>query len=144
VGEIPFKAKAAPVTTRYFHYLVARYSSKGVQNYFLKRREGRDIWQGLYEFPLIETVKPVSASRLVLSEEWERLFKGTRAVIESRGKAVMHQISHRIINTRFYEVEIRKPLKGEFLMVPERDLVKYPLPRLIERFFFTTGTRGHR
>jgi A/G-specific adenine glycosylase len=143
VNELPAKSKKAIVTSRYFNYLVARYTKGDKEYYFLKKREGQDIWKGMYEFPLIETEKPVSAARLVQSEEWERLFRGTGAVMIGRGKVVKHQLSHRMIHARFYDVILPKPLKGDYMKVRSQDLELFPVSRLIERYFFTTETRRH-
>lgn len=49
----PVKQKKTRTRDRYFHYLYIIYKGKT----WLSRRKGKDIWEGLYEFPLIETDK---------------------------------------------------------------------------------------
>jgi adenine-specific DNA glycosylase len=51
VDKLPWKARKTKVLDRYFSYIYVR---AGVHT-FIKRREAGDIWQNLYEFPLIET-----------------------------------------------------------------------------------------
>ncbi|MEO8068831.1 MAG: A/G-specific adenine glycosylase, partial [Flavobacteriales bacterium] len=56
IATLPVKVKKQVVRVRYFNYLVLR-SPKGI---FLHQRSGKDIWQGLWEFPLIETGRPAN------------------------------------------------------------------------------------
>ncbi|RZK92973.1 MAG: A/G-specific adenine glycosylase, partial [Hymenobacter sp.] len=51
VALLPVKAKAKAARTRHFHYLVLRHGGQ----LYLKERPGGDIWQGLYDFALVET-----------------------------------------------------------------------------------------
>ncbi len=47
---LPIKAKKAQVKKRYLHYLVLEYANK----LLLKERLEGDVWQGLYDFALVE------------------------------------------------------------------------------------------
>lgn len=47
---LPIKAKKAQVKKRYLHYLVVEYANK----LLLKERLEGDVWQGLYDFALVE------------------------------------------------------------------------------------------
>jgi A/G-specific adenine glycosylase len=143
VGELPSRAKKTAVTARYFHYLVVRMKKKPGTRIFLQKRETPDIWKGLFQFPLIESDRNLSLKKLQLSLEWNKIFKGTGVKVIRSGGIVVHKLSHRVIYARFYEVEISKALRGGFINIPEEQVKNYPLPRLIERFLFTTGTRGH-
>ena len=137
VGEIPLKAKAKQSSGRYFNYLVVRLRQNGNEVLFLRRREKDDIWKGLYEFPLIETDKPVSLKSLMKAEEWEMLFKGTGAVAVKEGKTVKHVLSHRVIHARFHIVFVNKPLKGQFVRISMGELDQFPVPKLIAKFLNT-------
>ena len=65
VADRPVKRGKTRVRDRWFNYLHVASGDRVL----LHRREGRDIWQGLYEFPLIETDAPVDSrtSRLCRS-----------------------------------------------------------------------------
>ena len=52
--ELPVKLKTIKVTKKYFNFMVIL--SKDNKT-ILEKREGKGIWQNLYQFPLIETVK---------------------------------------------------------------------------------------
>jgi A/G-specific adenine glycosylase len=134
VEELPARTKKTVVVPRYFTYLVVRFRKRDKDYFFLQKREEKDIWKGLYEFPLIETARPVSPKTLMQSQAWAAIFKGTVEEFVSCGKMTKHFLSHRVINARFYEVKVKKALRGKFIMVPDADIKNYPLPRLIERF----------
>ena len=51
VGRLPVKKTKKPRRQRYFHYLTLTNES----GLYLRKRELKDIWQGMYELPLIET-----------------------------------------------------------------------------------------
>ena len=57
------------VRDRWFNYLHVASGDRVL----LHRREGRDIWQGLYEFPLIETDAPVEFPDLAALPQFRRL-----------------------------------------------------------------------
>lgn len=60
VGKLPWKSRKTKVLDRYFSYIYVR---AGVHT-FIKRREAGDIWQNLYEFPLIETEQEVGEEEI--------------------------------------------------------------------------------
>jgi len=51
VAEWPLKTKKAAKKARVFLYAVIRHGD----DIFIQKRSGKDIWQNLYEFPLLET-----------------------------------------------------------------------------------------
>lgn len=133
VLSLPVKAAKTAVKPRYFHYFRVRYRG----NILLGRREGNDIWRGLYEFPLVETVGPVDREGLPADKRYGDLFAGTDAVV--RGKTVMppHVLSHRVIHACFYDVETERlsPALARYRAVPEDELgERYAMPRLLTAF----------
>ncbi len=94
---LPIKIKKIKQKKRYFNYLVITEDDK----YFLKKREGRDIWQGLYDFPLID------ADRLLKPQEFVELLsiENTEDLSHiSISKEYKHILTHQIIYSKFYIV----------------------------------------
>lgn len=69
VADRPVKRGKTRVRDRWFNYLHVASGDRVL----LHRREGRDIWQGLYEFPLIETDAPVEFPDLAALPQFRRL-----------------------------------------------------------------------
>lgn len=126
----PVKQKKTRTRDRYFHYLYIIYKGKT----WLSRRKGKDIWEGLYEFPLIETDKAMDFAELQTTDAFRRLFAGAgRLNVSADLQGVKHVLSHQILYTAFYRIEIEREgdaLKS-YLPVATDDVEKYAVPRLI-------------
>ncbi len=62
-AQLPVKAKKAPVRERFFNYLVFENGTGSRKRLALQERTGKDIWQNLYEFALLETDEPIADLR---------------------------------------------------------------------------------
>ncbi len=123
IAELPEKSGKTKTRTRHFNYLLIE-ANGGI---YLRKRTGKDIWQGLWELPLIETEKPATAS--VLKKH------GHYASVKRIDGPVKHVLSHQVIQAMFWEVEPQKGIKPilDWRLVPWGELDAYALPRLIER-----------
>ena len=106
VALLPVKSKAKASRTRYFHYFVLRH---GEQTYLRERRE-KDIWQGLYDFALAETIVPD-----LPPAELGRHLDALGAVLDLSQAAepsatYRHVLSHQKLEARFHSLNLTKPL----------------------------------
>jgi A/G-specific adenine glycosylase len=133
IDLFPAGRKPVAVRHRYFHYLYIR---RGAFTFIRKRTE-KDIWQGLYEFPLIETDSPVSAKKLPATPLWKALLAPCRTLPVRISTPLKHQLSHQTIHALFYTLEVAEPperIAEEYLQIPHADLDDYALPRLLTLF----------
>ncbi len=129
-AELPPRNPQGRRKKRYFHYLVL-YDEKGI---WLGPRQKKDIWQGLYEFPLIETTKKVSPATLVKSEAWESMLGPHSSPAEVIGP-IKHTLSHQEIQAVFYRVRTSDPVRLQgYEKVSRQELDRYPVPKLIGRY----------
>ena len=133
VGERPVKSKKAKTRNRYFNYLLL----KNEGSLFLKKRIGKDIWQHLYEFPMIETRKMLSIDDLK-SEVFSKFSCLPNKMISFKKHVLSHQ--HIYANFIFFDTDYTGPIDG-WVKVEVSDLQNYPLPRLIDRFLIEDGLR---
>lgn len=128
---LPVKAKAKKTSTRFFYYLVVR---KG-NSLLMKKRVRRDIWQGLYDFHLIEKQRAVRSTRSLAKTLLYSKPPDEKKIVVS--EPYKHQLSHQTIVSRFIIVDSDMPVTGaeeplEFYSMKEvNDL---PKPVLISRF----------
>lgn len=101
VAELPVKLKKQAVRDRYFNYLVLRQNA----SLLMQKRGANDIWQNLYEFPLLESTRPLSPAELVLDERFTQLF-GFEPVFKKVHGPVKHLLSHQRLHAQFFELEI--------------------------------------
>jgi A/G-specific adenine glycosylase len=130
VDVLPVKAKTTKVRNRYFNYIVLKHKNTIV----IKKRTGKDIWKGLYDFPLIETPKELKEPQLLKSNEWKSLLSKHTYTIHSVSKTYKHVLSHQNIYAKFWEVETKKSLKADpdHLVIDQKGFHKYAIPRLVD------------
>jgi len=131
IEELPLKPRQAKKRIRYFHYLLIR----NEDTIWLGRRNGKDIWQGLYEFPMFESADPVSTDLIISSSNWSAIL-GVKGILPAQvSEMVRHLLSHQEIRATFYHIpgNHRYTLSG-YKRVKLANLDRYPLPRLIARY----------
>lgn len=136
VSQLPVKQQKTKVTHRYFNYLFIEKNGKT----FLQKRRAKDVWQNLYEFPLIESDNLLSVEELSKNETFKFIFENqTEVQIIKISPPVKHVLSHRIIFAQFIHVRISSQTKTieQFIEVPLAQIDQYAVSRLMEQFLET-------
>lgn len=135
VSELPVKSKKTKVTDRYLNYFVFTHK----QFIYISKREKKDIWQGLYEFYLVETAKRTGSETILKQKEIKQIVPAKNFTVKSVSKEYKHILSHRQLFAKFYHLEIKKAFSDKRLIkVKIKDINKYAFPRLIERYLKDT------
>jgi A/G-specific adenine glycosylase len=133
INQLPVKGKKIATRDRFLNYIIVRCKDST----FIQRREAGDIWNSLYEFPLIETKMPVELDALIEESAWKELFGKEKLQILYISQAIKHLLSHQTLYTKFIIVEISKPsyfLKSNYLRVLIPDVQEYSIPKVIDNF----------
>ena len=131
VAARPVKQGKTRVRDRWFNYL---HVSSGDRT-LLRRREGRDIWQGLYEFPLIETEGPAELPELVRLPQFRELLGDAPWHLVRSIPLSKHQLSHQTLHAVVHRIETPSLTPAAAAMaVPTAALGDYAVPRLIDRY----------
>ena len=133
ISDLPFKSKKTMVSHRFFNYLFFKYQGQT----FLQKRVEKDVWQNLYEFPLIESDHLLDASELLENEQFVELFDGIDELsISNISMPIKHILTHRIIFAQFISIELPALIAafGKFEIVPFVEIDKYAVSRLMEVF----------
>lgn len=128
IKELPVKEKKIKIKKRYFNFLVVLTDDNKT---ILEERVGKGIWQGLYQFPLIETQQPILEEELVNQEGFEDLFPEETTLSLFNTKDIVHKISHQHLYTKFWIVKTPKINSKTVLW---KEVKKYPVPILIDNF----------
>jgi A/G-specific adenine glycosylase len=137
-NKLPVKQKKLAVKQRYLHYIVIEQSGRVA----MKERGVKDIWQGLYDFLLVETKVADSSP-----EEWVEepllsamLQKGTLREVP---KLYTHILTHQKLNVRFWRLEISSAytieLPGTLTFYSIDEVESLPKPILIDTFLKDEG-----
>jgi len=132
VLELPVKKKKSAIQNRWFYYIVPEYNGKiGIH-----QRNGKDIWQNLFQFLLVES-KRKSGDRFVLmqAERKNILKKGCYRLVAS-SENYKQQLSHQFIQGKFLRVELSEShIQPETITwITVNQLKKFPFPNFINRY----------
>ena len=135
VEILPVKEKKTKIRPRFFHYLVLMDSKNRI---LLKKRQAGDIWQGLYEFYLLEKDKagPLSNDALIqaIKENGAR-----KPQLISVSETYKHVLSHQHLFVSFYVFRVQFSPALLPLLVSKEKFAEVPLPRLLEKFATDCG-----
>ncbi|AHM61529.1 A/G-specific adenine glycosylase [Flammeovirgaceae bacterium 311] len=132
---LPVKSKKAAVRFRYFHYLVLA-SADG--KLLLRPRPAGDIWQGLFDFYLVEAdglQEEPEALEDPLIQEVMRL-----QPVYDVSPAYSHQLTHQRLHVRFFHFnlstrQIKKlAIPPEFALFSASEVDQIPKPVLIQNY----------
>lgn len=132
VELLPVKMKPKPRKKRYFNYIIPSGEKTGI---LIRQRDNRDIWAGLYEFPMIETETAISEdifSHLIS----DKIDCTAHHIIRHSEKK--HILSHQEIYAVFWIVHtssFRFPINWNIFEVDIEELnAKYAMPVLLTNF----------
>ena len=129
VKELPVKLKKTKVRKRYFNYLVFDLEKDKT---ILEQRKGKGIWNGLYQFPLVETENLVEEEELIQEENFRELIENREFNLQLFNESpVVHKLSHQHLYTRFWIVNSDGVSKTSVAL---EEVSEYPVPVLIGNF----------
>lgn len=128
IKELPVKEKKLKIKKRYFNYLVVVTSNNET---LFNERVGKGIWQGLYEFPLIETKASISEKELIEDKQFLEMFPNNTTISLFHNEDIVHKLSHQHLFTKFWIVKTKKVSEKT---MDWQEVKKHPTPILIDKF----------
>lgn len=131
VDQLPVKTKLKERKPRFFVYLHIECNNKVL----LTRRAGKDIWHGLYEFPLIEIDASLNCEAIpeLLSKHIKEL---SQAIIKNVTQPINHTLTHQQLQAVFVHIQLQK--KDEFIgdaeWFDQSVLFDFPVHNLMRRY----------
>lgn len=133
IDSFPVKLSKTKIKERYFDYFLIRKDSQIILN----KRLAKDIWQNMYDFPLIEHQHKLEKHELLESDAFKALFGKNRIHIKHVSPFIKHILSHQRIFARFWEIDLLAKsyrLKKHHVFVKDEEIMNYALPRLIDSY----------
>lgn len=129
--ELPLKSRKVSVKPRYMLYLLAETEYSEI---WLRRREGKDIWRGLYEMPLYEAESAIAAEAVtnIVAEQWGVTIAEALTGEQRRYK---HRLSHRLLDIIVVKARVPKnvPIFKGFISVKRGDITTYGMPIILSK-----------
>jgi A/G-specific adenine glycosylase len=130
VFDFPVKKKSSKPKTRFLNYFLILDKNKKIM---IEKRVKKDIWQNLFQFPLIETDKNFNKSLIQ-----DYLKSNNLPFLETTGlklvETVSHKLSHQNLKINFWINHVEK-LNDSSVYVEE--LSNFPFPKPLSSFIET-------
>ena len=135
-ATLPVKGKTTKTRNRYFNFLIIHYKGEIA----IHKRIGKDIWNALYQLPLIETSAKTSFEKLAKNKDWVSLFGNANINISKVSKIVKHILSHQIIYGKFIHIHIMDKTftpQKDWIFIEPQSYIKYAFPVMITKYLST-------
>jgi A/G-specific adenine glycosylase len=134
-GALPVRGKPLAKKAEHYYYFVFLAEEGGQRVTWLKKRTGKGIWHGLYDFPRAEPDGEIAGDAIGDLPEFRKMtgqynLAGPPVIAEK----VKHRLSHREMMLTFVIVPVSHHEHTGHLRVPLDDIHNYPVPRPIEIF----------
>jgi len=130
VSNIPVRTKKIKKRKRHFHFHILLDKAG---NTLVAQRGPKDVWHGLFQFPLFEAKHPNHAGKL-----HEVIDIGTKKMTTTVYGPYKQSLTHQHISGTFYVHQLRIKMKrswiGEYRMLGISELHNLPWPRIISHF----------
>ncbi len=126
---LPVREKRIVKKERFFYYLVL----KDEKEIIVRKRTDNDIWQGLYELPMMENPKPI---RKDLQKKLKE-YLGLPCTISSYSKSYTQQLSHQTIQSVFIflsDIDIQKITHEGWQRISLKNLHSLGFPKVVHLF----------
>ena len=127
VEQLPVKINKVKVKNRYFHYLIFAQNDQ----LLVEQRTQQDIWQNLYQFPLIETFEPENKLNIHDVDS----FQIKRIDQIEWVKSYRHKLTHQQLEINFYNVNrVDNKIQPNQRWVSRKELTNLGFPIVIANF----------
>lgn len=138
VDLLPVKMNGPTVKERWLYYFRVEWTLDSQRYILMQQRSGKDIWQGLWEFPVIEASHELDSEELELAKNQFLSTLGISTPIKCKSTDnEVHKLTHRIIRATFvyWDLDNIAPLPTQGMKVfSMEEMKKLPISRLIDRY----------
>jgi len=131
VLKFPVKKNKTAPRIRYFNFLVL----KNQKEIFIEKRNGSDIWKGLYQFPLIESPQLLQPSDF--NQKIKKQLNLPKWNVTGISSVFKHQLSHQTLFAQFISAEIADEIlrtSSSYLKISQKELSNFAFPKLLDNY----------
>ncbi|MEO5944011.1 MAG: A/G-specific adenine glycosylase [Ferruginibacter sp.] len=136
INMLPVKEKKIIKVQRWFYFIIAEY--KGA--FYISKRTGKDIWQNLHQFILIETTQKIEVSELTNTEEFKNLLLPKYSLVNV-SPFYKQQLTHQTIHGCFIHIKLDKKISiPAFKLLDKKSAAKLAFPKFINSYLQLSET----
>ncbi len=132
IDELPVKKKKINIRKRWFYYLVIENENKTT----VRQRKDNDIWQQLYEFPLVETKKEETLNKILKNAQKSGWITEKNYEVISVSALYKQHLSHQLIVGKFIGIKLKTkglPIEKS-IWVTKNGMKKLAFPKFINQY----------
>lgn len=123
---LPMKEKRTVLKKRWLNYFIVQCGDETLT----QQRLEKDVWQGLYQFVLIESEKDIKVKKL--EDLFQKQYGLENYVVMEEWKTQQH-LSHQSVCFRFMHIKVKRRKKVEgYAWTKRSDLKELPFPRALQ------------
>lgn len=133
VTILPKKEKKLKIKERYLNFMMI-IDTNGQT--VIKKRTDNDIWKGLYQFPIVETLAKVDIDFL-FKDDATTAFIQNQGVKISNHQEITHQLTHQKLHISITQIlisQLKEPLTKGYLKINENQLKDFAFPKPLHSF----------
>jgi A/G-specific adenine glycosylase len=131
VNKLPAKEKSIVKKTRWFYYVIAEYK----EQYYIRKRPAKDIWENLYEFILLENGSAVNVDEILQAAILKSLIGKNKVTVKAVSGIYKQQLTHQTIFGQFISLKLNKPLlTAGFELAGKNEIAHLPFPKFINQY----------
>ena len=139
VDLLPIKAKKMVRKTRFFNYLVINIAQNtpDTPNICIRKRTDSDIWQNLYEFPMIETTDTLlDTNQLINQKQWQNWFADAVPIVTNVSKIYEQLLTHQHIKACFWQINLPENtiLPNNWQTIHPTEVTNYAFPKVLNTY----------
>lgn len=134
VDRYPVKSKKLIRKNRFFHFLVFEFENLT----YIQRRESKDIWLHLYQFPLVEADQFIQSFATLQSQpDWPDWVAKTDTLDWSLSRPFKQDLTHQRIHAFFFKIQLKRApaiIPSKFVITERENLTKFAFPKIIDLY----------
>ena len=130
----PVKSAKIIIRKRFLYYFFIQNKSFT----YLRKRTQKDVWQGLYEFPMFESNSQLMEKEILASSFLTDILRNCQWRVEKISLPANHQLTHQLIVYQFIIINIQKgdpTFDDVVLKISLQDVENYPVAKITEKFW---------
>jgi A/G-specific adenine glycosylase len=129
--KLPIKAGKIKQRERFFHYFVIDAHGQNV----VEQRTGKDIWQELYQFPMLEAEELLQPESDAIATFLQELTQDAKWQVTRQKGPYTQKLTHQKINAVFIEIAVAEKLNltdTRFKTTEREKLNNFAFPKIID------------
>ena len=141
VNQLPVKEKMLKKKHRWLYYFLMEHEGK----ILVHKREGKDIWQNLHEFYLLETEEQIKWNNELVQEWLHEQFDISKPDIQFISTLQKQLLTHQVIKGQFIQVKLTTIPKSlqHYQWLHDDEIAKLAFPKFITQFLEMESLQGN-